>query len=67
MFLVWYKAEFGGEAPVHDIWGMWSTHLLPLLQGLLQSKVVVSIKVSAKDQMEVSNSHSYLIVILDAI
>ena len=42
---VWHYTALDGEAPILEIWGVWSTFLLPLLLGPLWLGVVVPVKV----------------------
>ena len=44
-----------GEAPVLELWEMWSTSLLPLLPGLLRPRVVVPLRVPSMVQIELFN------------
>ena len=50
VFCIWQQSE--GEAPVLEIWGMWSTPSLPLLPGPLWPGVVAPNRVLSIGQIE---------------
>ena len=43
------------QAPVLELWGMWSTSSFPLLSGSLKPRVVVPIRVPSMGQIELFN------------
>ena len=45
--------QFDGEAPVLEIWGIWSTPSLPSLPGSLWPRVVACNRVLSLGQIEV--------------
>ena len=49
-----------GEAPVLELWGMWSTSLLPLHSGQLWFKVIEPVRVQSMGQIELFNNLLYL-------
>ena len=53
--------QFDGETPVMlELWGMWSTPLLPLLFGPLWPRVVAPDRVLSKGQIELNCNYTKL-------
>ena len=50
-----------GEAPVLEIWGEWCTYSLRLLLGLLSYRVVVSVTLPCKNEIEMFKNYLYSI------
>ena len=50
-----------GEAPVLELWGLWSTALLRLLADALWSEEVVAVGVPSYGQIDLFRNYSYLI------
>ena len=67
MSWVGYNTTCDGEAPVLEIWEVWSTFSLPLLPGPLWPGVVVTLKFLFIGEIELFENYIYSNGILDAI
>ena len=55
-----YDIKSDGEASVVELWGMWSTPLMPLFPVPLWPRVVVPVRVLSMGQIELFNHLLYL-------
>ena len=55
---VWHLTAFD-NAPVLEIWRMWSTPSLPLFLDSLWSRVVVTVRFPLKDQIDLFKNYLY--------
>ena len=49
---IWHETASNGEAPVLELWVIWSTPSLPLLPGPLWPEVVISVRIPCMGQIE---------------